>query len=98
MTLYVVKFSPAAAQEIEDAIRWYAEKNPIAADQFRANVFEAIEMISKSSLGWAKLAESEIRRFVISKYPYSLYFEVIGNIVQILSFAHNRRAAKYLRT
>ncbi len=98
MTLYTVKFSPAAAQEIEDAIRWYAEKNPIAADQFRANVFDAIEIISNSPLSWVKVAEPEIRRFVIAKYPYSLYFEVLGDIVQILSVAHNRRAAKYLRT
>ena len=64
--------------------------------KFRANVFDAVEIFSNSPLSWDKLAESEIRGFVIAKYQYALYLEVLGNIVQILSVAHNRRAAKYI--
>ena len=92
---YIIKFSPLAAKEVEEAIGWYRDKNPFAAGQFRAIVFDSIEIISHSPLSWGNVSETSIRKFVIPRYPYSLYFEVLGNIVYVLAVAHNRRTPRY---
>ncbi len=95
MTPYIVKFSPLVSREVEEAIGWYRDKNPVAADLFRTIVFDSIEIISHSPLSWGKVAETDIRKFVIPRYPYSLYFEVLANIVYVLAVAHNRRTPQY---
>ena len=33
-----IRFHPAAAAEVEAAVQWYAERSPIAADAFAAEV------------------------------------------------------------
>jgi hypothetical protein len=38
---------------------------------------------------------SNIRKFVLPRYPYSLYFEVVGDTVNVLAVAHNRRLPGY---
>ena len=88
---YIVEISPNAEREIVQAVQWYAQKNPLAADVFRTTVFDSIDTISHSPLSWAKVSEDGIRKFVLPRYPYSLFFKVLGSTVEILTVAHNRR-------
>jgi toxin ParE1/3/4 len=92
---FEVKFAPEAAQELELAFLWYLERNPVAADRFRSEVFDAIDLIARSPLSWKKIAEPAVRRILVGKYPYSIYFELSDDVVQVLSIAHHRRAPKF---
>jgi len=95
VTRYIVKFAPEAAKDLEEAARWYAEKSSAASTGFRSAVIGAVELIASSPLSWRQVTESGIRRIVVDKYPYSIYFEVLGDMVYVLSIAHHRRAPKY---
>lgn len=95
MSEYIVKFAPDAARELEDAARWYADKSLAACAGFRASVIDAVELISNAPLSWRQVTESGVRRIVVDKYPYTVYFEVLGDMVYVLSVAHHRRAPKY---
>lgn len=97
MTDYTVEISPDAEREIVQAAQWYAKKNRLAADVFRTIVFDSIETISHSPLSWAKVSEDGIRKFVLPRYPYSLFFKVLGSTVEILTVAHNRSMPGYWR-
>lgn len=94
---YTVEISPEAEQEIVQAVRWYAQKNQLAADVFRTIVFDSVDTISHSPLSWAKVSEDGVRKFVLPRYPYSIFFTVRGSTVQILAVAHNRRMPGYWR-
>jgi plasmid stabilization system protein ParE len=96
VTDYVVEITPAAEQEISDAVRWYAQRSPIAADTFRTIVFDALEVLSYSPLSWAKVSDRGVRRFVLPRYPYTIFFHVLGSTVRVLSVNHNRRMPKSL--
>jgi hypothetical protein len=72
-----------------------SEKSTAAADTFKTIVFDSIDIISHSPLSWGKVGGSNIRKFVLPRYPYSLYFEVVGDTVNVLAVAHNRRLPGY---
>lgn len=92
MTDYVVEIAPQAEREIVEAIGWYKTKSVSAADTFKSIVFDAVELISHSPLSWAKVSDLGVRKFVLPRYPYSLFFNVHGDIVIVLALAHHRRA------
>ena len=97
MINYIVEISPEAELEIAQTAQWYAQKNRLAADVFRTIVFDAIDTISRAPLSWAKVSDDGIRKFVLPRYPYSLFFKVRASTVVILTVAHNRRSPNYWR-
>ena len=92
MTGYSVEISPAAEWEITEAVQWYRSKSPSAADLFKSIVFDSIETISLSPLSWAQVSTRGLRKFVLPRYPYSLFFTVQGGTVRVMAVAHHRRA------
>lgn len=60
MSDFVVVLAPAAEQDISDAFLWYRERNVLAADGFRAEVFDAVERIAVAPL--SKPADNEGNR------------------------------------
>lgn len=91
---YSLEITPLAEREIADGFAWYFSRNPVAADTFRTLVFDAFAMIAHSPLSWAKVSERGVRKFVLSRYPYTVFFSVSGNTVLIVSVSHNRRARR----
>ena len=94
---YTVEISPEALDEITQTVQWYSQRSKVAADTFRAIVFDSIDTISHSPLSWAKVSEDGVRKFVLPRYPYSLLFKVRTDTVEILTIAHHRRQPNYWR-
>ena len=96
MSEFSVVLAPNAEQDIADAFLWYRERNELAADGFRAEVFDAIERIGDSPL--SRPADEEGNRHrVLKRFPYSVFYEVLGSTVMILAIAHHRRRPNYWR-
>jgi toxin ParE1/3/4 len=94
---YVVQLAPAAEGDIGDAFLWYRERNALAADAFRAEVFDAIERTAKAPLSRPADEEGNRKR-VLKRFPYSVFYEVLGSTVTILAVAHHRRGPDYWRS
>ena len=97
VTVYDIEITAEAEQEISEAVQWYAAKDRQTAEVFKTIVFESIGIISHSPLSWAQVSDDGIRRFVLPRYPYKLFFTVMVNTVRILAVAHNRRTPDYWR-
>jgi plasmid stabilization system protein ParE len=59
---YVVELAPGAEGDIGDAFFWYRERNALAADAFRAEVFDAIDRIAEAPLSRAADEEGNRKR------------------------------------
>jgi len=92
--VYTVQIAPPAEREVAEAVDWYRSKSPIAADTFRAIVFDAVEMILHSPLSWPKVSDRGVRKLVLPRYPYSMFYSVAGDIVMILAVTHHRRGPR----
>ncbi|BDT70384.1 hypothetical protein os1_45770 [Comamonadaceae bacterium OS-1] len=93
-TGYALSIAPAAEADIRDAFHWYSERSPLAADNFRTQVFETIDRIADNPLGKAADGDGNRQR-VLHRYPYSVVYEVAERSITILAVAHHRRKPGY---
>jgi plasmid stabilization system protein ParE len=78
------------------AFLWYQERNPQAADSFRAEALESIDALAVTATQW-KQDNDGTRRSVLRHLPYTICYEIDSQTVFVLAVAHQRRAPGYWR-
>ena len=81
---------------LPEAFGWCRERNPTAADGFRAEVFQAIDNTAEDPVR-RRADENGDRRNVLKHFPYSVVYEIIGKTVTVFAEAHHRRRPNYWR-
>ena len=94
MTTYDVILLPEAEAEVREAFFWYYERSPLAADAFRTEVFDAVDGLATSATMWPE-DEDRFRRKVLRHFPYTVFYEIDGQTVNVLAVAHQRRRPGY---
>ena len=89
-----VRFLSIAGVEFADALAWYRQRSPRAAEGFWLKVQEARRSIALFPLA-APLIAGRVRRFVLSGYPYDLIYAVTTDEIVILAIAHHSRQPGY---
>jgi plasmid stabilization system protein ParE len=89
-----VVFRPIAKAEFEDAISWYESKREGLGQEFRLAVNSQIERIIDSPAQFARVRK-HIRRALLHRFPYSIYFIPNETQVVILAIFHTRRAPQH---
>lgn len=90
-----VEFHPAAAAEIEDAAAYYESRRRGLGAALRRELAEALRTIKRSPGRAARFEETALRFVALSRFPYVLFYETLGDHVAILAFAHGRRRPLY---
>ena len=85
-----------AADEIEEARRWYLELSDLAERAFLAEVDHAIEAILEAPERWPAHAAGT-RRYVFPGFPYSIIYCVENSTINVVAVAHDRRRPGYWR-
>lgn len=70
---YMVVFRRIAKREFDDAIAWYENRHEGLGRDFSTAVEREIERIASSPNQFARV-KNEIRRAVLRRFPYSIYF------------------------
>lgn len=94
MTRFIVEILPLAEAEIREAFVWYHERSPLAADSFRAEVFDKIEALCRDGDLWPMDADG-IRFRPLNRFPYTVHYDLTGSVVTVLAVAHQRRLPGY---
>lgn len=69
-------FHSEAADEYADATRYYLDQaSPLVAAAFVAEVETAIQTVLASPTTWPIVEEPQIRRYLLTRFPYSLYYQ-----------------------
>lgn len=89
MTLPPVRFQPEALEELLETQRWYGMREPALANDFAQNVAAAVERIRHSPQSFA-LIHGRIRRPVLSRFPYAVYFREQGAEILVIAL-HGRQ-------
>lgn len=80
--------------DIRRACSWYRDRSLVAEDGFLAELKHAVEQASLAPLQWPYF-RGETRRYVFNRYPYSLFYRVVGGVVRVLAVAHDKRRVAY---
>ena len=89
MTLPSVRFLPEAVEDLLETQRWYGARESALAQDFAETVAAAIQRILVSPQSFP-LIHGPIRRVVLSRFPYAVYFRDQGTEILVIAL-HGRQ-------
>jgi plasmid stabilization system protein ParE len=91
-----VELEPSALEEMRLVRIWYAQRSPIAADRFVAEVDRAIEEIATNPDRWPAHLYGT-RRILLHRFPYLIVYRIEPAVVKIIACQHGRQRPGYWR-
>lgn len=89
-----IEFSDEARAEFRDGENYYERQAPGLGGRFRADVRDALKRMRHWPLA-APIERGEIRRMILSRFPYKLLYSVEADCIYIIAVAHLHRAPEY---
>jgi plasmid stabilization system protein ParE len=86
----------AAAADVEEAWLWYEAQREGLGDEFLQVVEEALESIAAFP-GSAPLVQRDIRRHLLRRFPYGLFYRLIQDQVVVVACFHAKRSPRAWR-
>lgn len=90
-----LKISQLAFLEIEDAKEFYNLQKPTLGDTFKNDVKNSIKSIRNFPTLYPNIT-NDMKRCVLHRFPYSIFYAIIEDTILILSIAHQHRKPFYL--
>ena len=88
---YPSVLSPGARADIRSAVRWYQSIERNLAFRFRRETRAALRRIEKFPYQFP-VREGTIRRALLNRFPYAIYFRLKIDHVFVIAVTHQRRA------
>jgi plasmid stabilization system protein ParE len=84
-----------AEADILEAFRWYESKRPGLGHTFVDVVDNAFERLAETPSSFP-VAYRDLRRLVLRRFPYVVYFRVVEDNIQVFGVMHGRRDPRVL--
>ena len=92
---FSVVFRRIAKREFDGAISWYQDRREGLGREFSVTVEQQLGRIALSPKQFA-CVRGDVRRAVLQRFPYSIYFIVEDDRIVVLAIFHARRAPNLL--
>jgi plasmid stabilization system protein ParE len=90
-----VQFDPLADDEIDDAVRRSGRRAVV----FRQTIDAALALIQTHPQIGAVESRAGERRYILGKrFPYSIIYVELPNMIRVVAFPHHRRRRGYYRS
>ena len=89
-----IRFLSVADQEVADAVRWYDEQAEGLSRAFLDDLDRAVRLVRNYPRLGTQI-EQEIRRFLLSRFPYSLIYGIDKDTIVVITVAHQHRQPRY---
>ena len=87
---YWVRYKRAAAAEVESGIAWYAKPEINQTSAFIQDL-QLTESHLRTHPAFYQRVEGDVRRAVLRRFPYSLFFLIEQDQVVVLAFMHQHQ-------
>jgi len=87
---YRLKFSTRALREIGEAQEWYELQNPGLGEKFISAMELQLKQLEQAPLFYAEVIPN-VRRALLPRFPYGLFYVVRINLVHVLAVLHDTR-------
>jgi len=85
-----VRLTAAAERDLASAAEWYRQEAPHIIPRFRQAIREARMRIGESPLA-CPVVYRELRRVVVHRFPYSMFYRLQGESVVVVAIVHQAR-------
>ena len=87
-----------ASAELDAAAAWYDHEQEGLGDELLEEVSRALSVISASPTTWPVVRRaSGLRRFLLSRFPYTIIYAEAESYIRVFAFAHQKRRPGYWR-
>lgn len=90
---YCLKFSTRALRETGQAQEWYETQSPRLGEEFIAAMELQLKRLEQAPLFYAE-AIPGVRRALLPRFPYGLFYAVRGDLVHVLAVLHEVRSPR----
>lgn len=90
------RLRPEAEADVRDAYRWYEERARGLGDEFLRATDAALASVERRPEAYPVVYE-RVRRVLLRKFPYGLFYVVESDAVVVLACFHARRDPKRWR-
>ncbi len=87
---YRLKFSSRAVRESGEAREWYELQSPGLGDEFIAAMELQLIRLQQAPMLYAEVIPG-VRRALLPRFPYGLFYAVRENLVYVLAVLHDAR-------
>ena len=87
-------FHPEALEEYLNAVSYYAKISTQLAESFIKSVESGINNICEHPKTWL-IVEDDVRRCLINRFPFGIYYCIEDNIIVIYAVMHMSRHPDY---
>lgn len=89
-----VSFVELAYSELYDAVSYYEAIQPGLGERFKKEVKQSIFRVTEFPMSYQSLT-ANVRRCLVSKFPYGIIYHVAGDEIIVLAVAHLHRKPDY---
>ena len=89
-----IKYLKLAKLEFHDSIKYYEIQQKGLGKKFENNIKNSIDTILAFPEAFTKI-DNDIRKYVVSKFPYNIYYLIENDTIVILSIVFQRREPLY---
>lgn len=82
---YIIKLLPIVHVDLRNAKKWCHAKNPILAEEFKAEVNKEIEYIGEYPEHYQR-KHKELRQSLVTRFPYAIFYLVDEEQKRIIVF------------
>jgi plasmid stabilization system protein ParE len=86
-----IEYRPEAREDIREAYQWYEAKRTGLGEEFLLCVEASLERICRSPKLF-EVQEQEVRRALIHRFPYGIYYEMREKNLLVYGILHLKRA------
>lgn len=86
------RFLPPADADVLDAIRWYEDRSEGLGRRFEHEIERVLRRIAANPKMFS-VVRHDVRQAIVKRFPYSIYFREVGELVVILGVFHTSRAS-----
>jgi plasmid stabilization system protein ParE len=91
-----IDYHPEAEAELVNATAYYATQADTLGTRFADEIEQAIKTIAAGPLVWP-IIDDDVRRYLLRRFPYGIYYRVLPDRLRVLAFKHHRRHPEYWR-
>ena len=91
-----LKISPFAEEDLKESIGYYNEQQERLGDDFVESIITTLEHIKKNTEQYPK-EYKEMRKAVVSRFPFNIFFVFDSAVAYILGIFHSSRNPREIK-
>ena len=89
-----IRFLSLANREVDDAVQWYEAKEEGLSREFLDELDRVVRLVRLYPYAGMQV-EPEIRRFLFTRFPYSLIYGIDDETILVIAVANQHREPNY---